>query len=397
METGAYNPFSVMEPLNKKRARADYKKRPEDFLVREIMPDGTVLDPDNPPRDYPQKGRHAHYILEKRNWDQFKAIAYIASALGVPASKIGWAGTKDKYAVTVQRISIPLPEGEHPDPGLKDIRLVPLGRGPAIRLGDLWGNRFRIVLWPHGRRERDTLMRACTSLLDRRCLFPNYYGIQRFGEVRPITHIVGREILRGRYENAVRDYVCLVFPGEKEEHKEFREKAREMLETGSVRPGDLDIPEELHYERLMLEHLARNPGDYEGAIRRLPPNLSRMFVHAYQSHLFNKTLSILVREGVVDPRLVVPVVGYKSRPPRDERVRKTLSLVLGEEQVSPRMFRLEGKLSYLSATGSERRAYERARHPGIREERDGSIVLSFDLPRATYATTLLNELLIPGA
>ena len=52
-----------------------------------------------------------------------------------------------------------------------------------------------------------------------------------------------------------------------------------------------DFPWKLTFERMVIGYLARNPGDYAGAISVLPPNLQMMFVHAYQSYLFNLILS----------------------------------------------------------------------------------------------------------
>ena len=65
-------------------------------------------------------------------------------------------------------------------------------------------------------------------------------------------------------------------------------------------------PGTLTFERMLIGWVLRNPGDWSGAIRTLPPNLQMMFVHAYQSYLFNLILSERIRRGIPLDR---PIVG----------------------------------------------------------------------------------------
>ena len=66
------------------------------------------------------------------------------------------------------------------------------------------------------------------------------------------------------------------------------------------------IPDQMSFEKTMVGHLAENPGDWAGAIDSLPKNLQMMFVHAYQSILFNKMLSRRMEHGLP---LNLPTVG----------------------------------------------------------------------------------------
>jgi tRNA pseudouridine13 synthase len=138
--------------------------------------------------------------------------------------------------------------------------------------------------------------------------FPNYFGPQRFGSVRPVTHIVGRRIIAGDFEGAVRAYIAEPCPEEPEEAR----KARTMASDMSRLEEALAIyPKTYQYERALMHHLKDNPGDYSGAIAKLPNNLALMFVHAYQAHMFNDIVSMRIHEGLP---LNAPVIGDRVIP-----------------------------------------------------------------------------------
>ena len=114
---------------------------------------------------------------------------------------------------------------------------------------------------------------------------PNFYGPQRFGSLRPITHVVGREIVRGNYEEAVRVFVG--YPGE----DRFAEVRKEYFDKPDPVRGLEIFPESLDLERKVMVHLVSQKEDYVGAIKELPENLVSMFIHAYQGYIFNRILS----------------------------------------------------------------------------------------------------------
>src|SRR5207244_8406113 len=79
-----------------------------------------------------------------------------------------------------------------------------------LELGDLSGNRFRIVV---SDLPVEPEIVAKTVEETARALriaggFPSFFGIQRFGSVRPITHVVGRHLVRGEFREAVEAYVA---------------------------------------------------------------------------------------------------------------------------------------------------------------------------------------------
>jgi tRNA pseudouridine13 synthase len=255
----------------------------EDFLVEEIP-----LEKKQTP------GPFLICRLTKKNWELQHAVKEIAKRLGISHRRIGWAGTKDRNAVTTQWISLyNVPPEQVAAMYLKDITLEPLGQSnEGLSLGDLAGNRFDIVIRDTDPQDLAERVRSITETVA--AGVPNYFGIQRFGAIRPVTHRVGEWILKGDYEQAVLTYIGMEFPGEPDTTRTARATFRV---TRDPVPALHALPVQMHYERAMLHHLAERPSDYAGALQVLPPKLLSMFVSAFQSYLFNLALSRRLDEG----------------------------------------------------------------------------------------------------
>jgi len=117
----------------------------------------------------------------------------------------------------------------------------------------------------------------------------------RFGSVRPITHVVGRHIVRGEFREAVHAYVANPIEGEGDASVAVREG---LEATGDYAAALREYPKEWGFEKAILNRLAKDPEDFVGALQALPFNLLLMFVHGYQSYLFNRILSERMREGL---------------------------------------------------------------------------------------------------
>ncbi|MCK5290069.1 MAG: tRNA pseudouridine(13) synthase TruD, partial [Candidatus Aenigmarchaeota archaeon] len=236
------------------KIRAKIKQVPEDFCVTEILPDkrhSDALDAGS----YLQEGQCVYCTLKKHDMDQFHAVSIIASELDIPSRNIAICGTKDKRAVTVQRVSIKgCTEEKIQACNLSNPALACLGRGAELHIGDLYGNRFEIVLRDVSSRQSE--IEACLDEIKANSRFPNSFGEQRFGAKRPVSHIVGKHVIKKDFRNAVLDYITLVFPEEAEKIKEARVVAKRDLK------GSLELfPKSSYYERVMILHLIDNPGD----------------------------------------------------------------------------------------------------------------------------------------
>ena len=257
---------------------------PEDFLVEEIpLPGkgGTT-------------GPYLICLLVKKNWELQHAVKEIAKRLGISHRRIGWAGTKDRNAITKQWISIYKVTAEQVAAvHLKDISVEPVRQSnEALSLGQLLGNRFDLVI--RDTRSTDLIEQVQTLNGTASDGVPNYFGLQRFGAIRPVTHRVGEWILRGDFEQAVVTYVGQEFPGEGDPVRTIRS---DFLATRDPEPALRNLPVHMAFERSMLHHLYTHPGDYPGALKELPPKLLSLFVSAFQSYLFNGALSQRFDDG----------------------------------------------------------------------------------------------------
>jgi len=269
------------------------RSKPEDFIVEEVLLDGSKASIQlcKETCRVSGRGRYLICVLIKRGWDTLVVVEEIARELGISPDRINIAGIKDAQALTAQHISIGAISPEKIKINLKDVYLVPIGFSeekisPRILLGNQFNIAVRsISLSPSEAYERiSETWREISSLGG----VPNFFGHQRFGTIRPITHKVGRLLVKEKFEEA-----AMLFLSEPSEHESHyaRNVREDLRETRDFRLALKRFPKSLFYERLMLKYLSKYPKDFLGAFRRLPIKLRRLFVQAYQSYLFNRFLS----------------------------------------------------------------------------------------------------------
>ena len=188
-------------------ATATLKHLNEDFIVTEL------------PQQLPSgAGEHIWLDIEKNGANTAFVAQQLAEAAGVKEWDVGYAGLKDRYAITRQWFSIYFPKGETPDlTQLQHPEFKVLSQSrhvKKLRPGDLLGNRFRIVLREvTGSREAiEANLKAVAAQG-----VPNYFGAQRFGfdggNVEQGRAMLAREIRvrnpkkKGIYLSAVRSFV----------------------------------------------------------------------------------------------------------------------------------------------------------------------------------------------
>lgn len=384
----------------------------EDFLVHEI--DGDIKLSDT------SAAKYLICRLTKKNWELQRAVKEIAKILGISHRRISWAGTKDKHAITDQLISIyDVTETAVQNIRLKDITLTPVGRSnQQISLGDLQGNRFEITI----RSCRADDIAATVAATDAGVTdgVPNYFGIQRFGVQRPVTHQVGKQILLDRYEEAVNTYVA--FPSEGEDESVAAARTA-YLSDRDPKAALEALPVQMRYERAILHHLTEMPEDYEGALKRVPPKLLSMFVSAYQSWLFNEGLShrieaghplavpalgdrvlfangkqdivcdaninqatVLVKRGRANICLEMP--GEKTVP-TESIAEERISALMEQDGISYASFKKAGEMTGMSFKGAVRSISVSAAVTSA--VCDDTVKLAFSLGPGQYATTICRE------
>lgn len=246
-----------------------------------------------------KEGRYLIVELTKRDWDMHHVIRDLSRSLGISQKRFGWAGTKDKRALTKQKISIwDVSEEALENINLPRVELHAIGRSnKRVALGDLLGNSFRITIRGIAlpSEEAEKRIQSISDEIAQVGGVPNFFGVQRFGTLRPVTHLVGDAIVRGDFEKAALTYIAKPFPSEPEDVRRARGY---VWETHDFKGGLRLFPKHLRYERAMMNHLVSNPSDYTGAFRILSPGLKKLFVHAHQSYIFNKILCRRLRKGL---------------------------------------------------------------------------------------------------
>jgi tRNA pseudouridine13 synthase len=281
------------------------RTEPEDFRVTEIERFGAdVQSRDADPGSYP----HTVFRATLRGWDTNDFADALSTKLGISRERVSWAGTKDKRAVTTQLFSI---RDVDPDgvPEVRNAEIEVLGRaGRPVLFGDLAGNAFEIRIRDAERPENaERVARELRAFAggdpddaDAPAGTPNFFGHQRFGSLRPITHRVGLEVVRGDWEAAVLEYVTTTGESEPADTREAREWVAETRDWAGATER---LPGRLRYERSMCHALAEavgepGPEEFRGALETLPTNLQRLLVNAAQSYLFNEVLCRRLERGL---------------------------------------------------------------------------------------------------
>jgi tRNA pseudouridine13 synthase len=234
--------------------------------------------------------------IELRNWETNRFAGQAARALGIPREHVAFAGMKDKRAVTEQWFTFRArPESLARLAALQDVRVLEAyATRKAHFAGAHEGNRF-VIRVRESTRERASVG-AAAEAIRREGGVPNFFGPQRFGgHFRPLTHLVGRAIVEGDLEEAVRLYVGHPVPTEREEAQAGRRVYEETRDPAKALEA---YPVQLDPEREMLRRLVRRPGDWRFALAAHPHNMLQLFVHAHQSYVFNEILSARVAAGL---------------------------------------------------------------------------------------------------
>ncbi|HVP92820.1 MAG TPA: tRNA pseudouridine(13) synthase TruD, partial [Acidobacteriota bacterium] len=374
----------------------------EDFIVEEVLVDGSKAEINKSNTHQvlgssPIRNRYLMCVLFKRNWDSFQAIKMIARQLGVSTGQIQIAGIKDAKAITAQHITIEnITIEDIQKVNVKDIEIHPIGYvRNKLSSYYLLGNTFHITIRDVNHSSSVIKKRVAKILeeLQETGGVPNFFGHQRFGTVRPITHLVGKALAKGNFRKAA--MLFLAKPSHYE-HPESRQTRKQLQITHNFEQALKDFPKQLHYERSMLKHLVKEPDDFIGAFRRLPIKLRELFPQAYQAYLFNKFLSKriengfplnraevgdytvsversglptpmvhkLVNSGIIKEvnyaiktgkmRLAIPLVGFKQHPSRGVQG-EIEKQILEEEGVSMESFKIRD-MPEISARGELRTA-----------------------------------------
>lgn len=332
------------------------KQLPEDFVVTEI------------PSIKPEKqGEYLYFWMKKKGRNTLDVVNELANKLRIREKDIGFAGSKDKHAVTEQMISIDGLKKEAVEKvKIEGVSLEFFGYGRVpISLGDLQGNKFEIVV-----RNLENEKIGKISFIE------NYFDEQRFSENNVE---IGRRLLKKEFGNAV-------------------------LLIDEIR---------------VKKYLEKKPKDYVGSLKILPLRLLRMYVNAYQSYLWNKTVAMyLEQKGNVLKKIPysggelvfvsdagdfkemkIPLIGFGQEDFDDADVQGIISKLMDDEELSYADFIIK-QIPELTLEGELRNAFVEIKDLKIRKKVKDElnpgkkkIKISFTLPKGSYATMVVKRII----
>ena len=383
------------------------KENNEEFQVSEII-DYTFLKP--PYFSSVQNNEHKFplYLLEKHNIDSNHAVIEIKKQSGL---KLKIMGIKDAKAETSQYASCEQTKNLPKYIITNKTKLTLLGflRTPLSK-SVLIGNSFKIKI-----KTSDNNIHPFLLELNK---IANFYGLQRFGSERMVTHLVGKALLERNYNKAIEYLLSYTSKYDSKFSKEIRERSRDPKNYHKLIQI---LPKGMDLERLILHTLVKGK-DSVAVIRSIPINIRRLFVQAYQSYIFNKCLSNALlsnediqkckdgdlcfeiekplvfgrirkfREGVDSNNDVAPairLVGYNYQPGKN-RFDHLTKRILADENISPTAFYLKDLQELSLQMGFRQTSLFCSEFSYF-----GMLELLFKLPKGSYATTLLRELIKP--
>lgn len=361
---------------------------PEDFIVEETASDGSLHTIDETNNGYvksepAEETRTVWADLVKMGLDTIEAVNELAQRLGIDKKFIGVAGIKDKHALTAQAISF---RGITPEKlsavsaANFFIKNIYTGKG-ALQIGDLAGNHFTIFIRTHEKISEEDIANHLKELEENG--FWNFFYLQRFGVPRLISHKLGLLILQGRFENTIKAALC--HPGSREIAyiQNFR---KTLAPFWGNWPELLQKTEPLAYtfrsERKMLTFLTDHPKDFIGVLNQIPEQI-KLWIYAYGSFLFNKTLSRLIQSGE-DVPYALPLA-LSNNPWANEIYGEYFAL----HKIAP-PFPVLKNFPYVQKPNKNIEVLKGFALNGVKVV-PGGVIIDFTLEKASYATTFLSH------
>lgn len=414
------------------------KSKLEDFKVEEIINESNI-DISFIKTDF---YKFPLFILEKSNTDSNHALFEIQKYYDLHLKILGIKDAKAKtkqYAYSIQTKKN-LPEKlqtKNTILTLKGFLRKPLDKSLLL------GNKFEIRIEDIS---ANNLTNLTESFISEKNSIGNFYGLQRFGSERLVTHLVGREIVKKNFKKAIEYLLTYTSEYDTKMSKEIRNKLKDPINYPTLLQK---FPKGMDIEYAIVKSITKGLQPVD-TIRSIPITIRRLFIHAYQAYIFNKTLSMAILndediskckendlcfevkkpfyfgrirkynnslDAIDDnnsnkpknfPNVTpaIKLVGYTFQPGKG-RFDKITTDILKEEEVIPADFYIKD-LQELSEQGGFRQSslfspdFSYLINNDINNTQISSsktnnknMYISFRLPKGSYATILLRELMKP--
>ena len=365
------------------------RKQKEDFNVSELITKKSNS------RIYSDSG-FAVYKLQKNGIDTTHALEQIFRKHGIRLKSLG---LKDASAITEQFVFTTYKTDKHFEINEQKYSLKKVGfTDKMLSKKEMIGNHFIIKIY--GASNELSKFNEFDKIL-------NFYGYQRFGSRRPVTHLIGRSLIQKDFVGAVN--LLLSFTSEYDSTENT--KLRKLMSNTSKYPEALKIiPKNMDLEKIVLKEMIEHNNPIK-AIRALPLSIRRFFVQAYQSYIFNHTLSMSLDAGEElffpqsddvcynkngelgkfenDPlqRLSIPFVGYSYY--KKTRFHYYIDKILHDEGITHKDF-FSKEIQEISNEGGFRNSSIKCDDYNVKND-----VVSFSLSRGSFATIVLREIIKP--
>jgi len=362
---------------------------PEDFEVSELISKHAT-------NSITDESGYAVYKLKKKKIDTNHALSGVFRKTGVRLKSLG---LKDASAVTEQYVGSPHKGKPIEDFSTEKYSLTKIGfTKKPLSKKDMIGNNFKIQISDCS----DDL-----SSFNEHNHVLNFYGYQRFGSKRPVTHLIGKAILHRDFDMAVDLILSFTSSYDSDENSEIREKLSDK--TNYEKYYD-QVPSQMDIEKIVLKEMIDHD-DSIRAIRAIPLSLRRFYIQAYQSFIFNLSLSSAFLDGEnlfeaksgdvcydsksiigkfkdgVEQYLSLPFVGYSYY--KKTRFDHQISKILIQEEITPKDFFIK-EMQEVSSEGGFRQASIHCSDYLSNENH-----VEFSLSRGSFATILLREIMKP--
>ena len=363
--------------------------KPEDFQVGELISDkakNSINDNDG----------YAVYKLKKKKIDTNHALSDVFKKKGIRLKSLG---LKDASAITEQFVCAGNKGRGLETFSTEKYTLEKIGHvKKPLSKKDMIGNHFKIKI--------SECSDGLSSFNEYEKIL-NFYGYQRFGSKRPVTHLIGKAILQRDFKNAVDLVLSFTSEYDSKENTEIREK---LVDPANYEQYIDQVPYQMDIERIVLSEMIEH-GDHLKAIHAIPLSLRRFYIQAYQSFIFNQSLSLAFSDGEnlfeagsgdvcfdykgkigkfvqgMDQNLALPFVGYSYY--KKTRFDFQISKILQQEEITPKDFFIK-EMQEVSNEGGFRQA---AIYCSDYTSHDD--VVEFSLSRGSFATILLREIMKP--
>ncbi|MFB5609988.1 MAG: tRNA pseudouridine(13) synthase TruD [Nitrosarchaeum sp.] len=361
----------------------------ENFKVTEVISEKSL-------KSITSQDGYAVYKLKKKKIDTNHALSDIFRKKGIRLKALG---LKDASAVTEQFVCSDSKNKFIDDFSSEKYSLEKIGfvKKPLSKK-DMIANHFSIKI------------SECADGLSDFTEYDkilNFYGYQRFGSKRPVTHLIGKALLQRDFTKAVDLVLSFTSPFDSKENTEIREK---LVDKSNYKKYFDQVPVQMDIERIVLQEMIEHDNGQK-AIHAIPLPLRRFYVQAYQSFLFNHSLSAAFADGEnlfeakegdvcydlhgiigkyvkgLDQHLALPFVGYSYY--KKTRFDFQISRILKTEEISPKDFFIK-EMQEISSEGGFRQAAIQCTNYSSQDT-----TVNFSLSRGSFATILLREIMKP--